>query len=46
MLLWSREEWHSVNKVTCDDPNYMRSFFGTGWSSIDVQQAKGEFYDL
>ena len=43
MLIWSREEWHAVQKVTCDKPNYLRSFFGTGWSSIDVyDQVKGE----
>jgi len=36
LLIWSREEWHAVNKVTSTDPNYLRSFFGTGWSSIDV----------
>ena len=36
MLIWSRQEWHAVNKVTSPDPNYVRSFFGTGWSSIDV----------
>jgi len=46
MLIWSREEWHAVQKVTNTDPNYVRSFFGTGWSSIDMQIAKGEFYDL
>jgi hypothetical protein len=34
MLIWSRDEWHAVNKVTVNDPSYMRSFFGTGWSSI------------
>lgn len=36
MLIWSRQEWHAVNKVASPDPNYVRSFFGTGWSSIDV----------
>ena len=46
MLIWSRDEWHAVQKVTNSDPNYIRSFFASGWSSIDVQQAKGEFYDL
>lgn len=34
MLIWSREVWHAVNKVTVDDPTYMRNFMGTGWSSI------------
>lgn len=43
MLIWSRDEWHGVQKVTNPDTNYMRSFFGTGWSSIDVHdQAMGE----
>jgi len=43
MLIWSREEWHAVNEVTAPDPNYIRSFFGTGWSSIDVlDMAMGE----
>ena len=46
MLIWSREEWHAVQKVTNPDSDYVRSFFGSGWSSIDVQTAKGEFYDL
>lgn len=36
MLIWSREEWHAVQKVTNTDPDYVRSFFGTGWSSIDT----------
>lgn len=36
LLIWSRDVWHAVNKVTNDDPNYVRSFLGTGWSSIDV----------
>jgi len=36
LLVWSRDEWHAVKKVTCPNPNYIRSFFGTGWSSVDV----------
>jgi len=36
MLIWSREEWHGVNPVTNPDPDYLRSFFGTGWSSVKV----------
>lgn len=36
LLIWSREEWHAVNKVTSVEADYTRSFFGTGWSSIDV----------
>ena len=35
MVIWSREEWHMVNALTVNDPNYVRSFFGTSWSSID-----------
>jgi hypothetical protein len=35
LLIWSRDEWHAVNEVTHDDPDYKRSFYGTGWSSID-----------
>jgi len=46
MLIWSRDEWHAVQKVTVDIPNFKRSFFGTGWSSIEAQQGRGEFYDL
>lgn len=38
MLIWSREEWHAVNKVTATNPNFVRSFFGTGWSSIDIYE--------
>ena len=34
LLIWSRDTWHAVNEVTVDDPTYMRSFFGSGWSSI------------
>ena len=34
MLIWSREEWHAVQKVTNPDPDYVRSFFGSGWSSV------------
>ena len=40
MLIWSREEWHAVNKVTVDDPEYIGSFFGTGWSSIDIHTSE------
>jgi Rps23 Pro-64 3,4-dihydroxylase Tpa1-like proline 4-hydroxylase len=36
MLIWSRDVWHKVNKVTVDDPTYMRAFVGTGWSSIST----------
>jgi Rps23 Pro-64 3,4-dihydroxylase Tpa1-like proline 4-hydroxylase len=35
MVIWSREEWHMVNALTVNDPNYVRSFFGTSWSSIE-----------
>ena len=35
LLIWSRDEWHAVNEVTHDDPDYKRCFYGTGWSSID-----------
>ena len=35
MLIWSRDEWHAVNKVTVNDPTYLRTFMGTGWSSIE-----------
>lgn len=35
LTIWSREEWHMVNKLTVNDPNYVRSFFGTSWSSIE-----------
>ena len=35
MTIWSREEWHMVNALTVNDPNYVRSFFGTSWSSIE-----------
>jgi len=35
LLIWSRDVWHKVNKVTVADPNYKRMFFGTGWSSIN-----------
>jgi Rps23 Pro-64 3,4-dihydroxylase Tpa1-like proline 4-hydroxylase len=35
LTIWSREEWHMVNALTVNDPNYVRSFFGTSWSSIE-----------
>ena len=35
MVIWSREEWHMVNALTVTDPNYVRSFFGTSWSSVE-----------
>ena len=35
MLIWSRDEWHAVQKVTHPDPNFVRGFFATGWSSVD-----------
>ena len=40
LLIWSREEWHAVEKVTVNDPAYKRSFFGTGWSSISSPNIK------
>jgi Rps23 Pro-64 3,4-dihydroxylase Tpa1-like proline 4-hydroxylase len=43
MLIWSRDEWHAVQKVTHPDPNYVRSFFATGWSSVDdFESFKGD----
>lgn len=38
MVVWSREEWHMVNSLTVNDPNYVRSFFGTSWSSIESKE--------
>lgn len=38
MVIWSREEWHMVNALTVNDPNYVRSFFGTSWSSIESKE--------
>ncbi len=35
LTIWSREEWHMVNALTVNDPNYVRSFFGTSWSSVE-----------
>lgn len=35
LVIWSRDEWHMVNKLTVNDPDYVRSFFGTSWSSIE-----------
>lgn len=35
MVIWSREEWHMVNALTVNDSNYVRSFFGTSWSSVE-----------
>jgi len=43
MLIWSRDEWHAVQKVTHPDPNFVRGFFATGWSSVDdFTSFKGE----
>tara|TARA_Y100000389_G_scaffold163410_1_gene166660 strand:+ start:695 stop:1351 length:657 start_codon:yes stop_codon:yes gene_type:complete len=38
MVIWSREEWHMVNALTVNDPDYVRSFFGTSWSSIESKE--------
>jgi hypothetical protein len=35
LTIWSRDEWHMVNALTVNDPNYVRSFMGTGWSSVE-----------
>jgi hypothetical protein len=35
MTIWSRDEWHMVNASTVNDPNYVRSFMGTSWSSVE-----------
>ena len=48
LTIWSREEWHLVNALTVNDPNYIRSFFGTIWSSIEgvehAQNTHQRFY--
>ena len=38
MTIWSRDEWHMVNALTVNDPNYVRSFMGTSWSSIETNE--------
>jgi Rps23 Pro-64 3,4-dihydroxylase Tpa1-like proline 4-hydroxylase len=38
LTIWSRDEWHMVNALTVNDPNYVRSFFGTSWSSIETNE--------
>jgi hypothetical protein len=35
LTIWSREEWHMVNALTVNNPNYVRSFMGTSWSSVE-----------
>lgn len=35
LLIWSRDVWHKVTKVTSTDPDYKRVFLGTGWSSVN-----------
>ena len=35
MTIWSRDEWHMVNALTVNDPDYVRSFMCTSWSSIE-----------
>ena len=35
LTIWSRDEWHMVNALTVNDPNYVRSFMGAGWSSVE-----------
>ena len=35
LTIWSRDEWHMVNALTVNDPNYVRSFMGTSWSSVE-----------
>ena len=34
-IIWSREEWHKVYKSTVNDPEYVRGFFGSSWSSVE-----------
>ena len=34
MVVWSRDIWHAVYPVTYNNPDYKRTFLGTGWSSI------------
>lgn len=34
MIVWSRDIWHAIYPVTCNNPGYKRTFLGTGWSSI------------
>ena len=38
LTIWSRDEWHMVNALTVNDPNYVRSFMGTSWSSIETNE--------
>lgn len=35
LTIWSRDEWHMVNALTVNDPNYVRAFMGTSWSSVE-----------
>lgn len=38
LLIWSRDNWHRVLDVNVSDIKYKRTFFGTGWSSINDSQ--------
>ncbi len=38
LTIWSRDEWHMVNALTVNDPNYVRSFMGTSRSSIETNE--------
>lgn len=38
MTIWSRDEWHMVNALTVNDPDYVRSFMGSSWSSIEGKE--------
>jgi len=44
MTIWSREEWHMVNALTVNDPDYVRSFMGTSWSSVENSEYENNPY--
>ena len=44
LTIWSRDEWHMVNELTVNDPNYVRSFMGTSWSSVENNKHENNPY--
>ena len=33
LIIWSRDTWHAVSKITANDKHYVRSLFGASFSS-------------
>jgi hypothetical protein len=45
LVIWSRDTWHAVSKITATDKNYVRSLFGSSWSSVKDRETVKLVFD-